>query len=265
MGKITLKEPSEKFDLMRGETRASGHPTHVRGSGSVEILSVSVEKITQYEKQARKRFSEEEIKSLAKSIDEVGLINPIQLIKLPEQGTFSVVNGERRLRAAKLLGMKKINCVILDSSDEIELISIVDNLQRQDLHPIELAGAFSSLLEGFGDKKRVAEKLGISYTSFLETVQLSKIPLPIQKILLDKNIRSRTIHRKIMRASSTDDMFKIVDSTLSSSSYSVVKKKTKIMEFTSLDGKVQVKIGYKRPNNDQIDRMIEILRSMREE
>ena len=100
---------------------------------------------------------------LINSIKEVGLIQPIQVAKLPERGFFAVVNGERRLKAAQKAGFVTIPCIVLEDNIQTELISVIDNLQRQDLHPVELALAFNSLVKHYGDKNLLRKSLGFLF------------------------------------------------------------------------------------------------------
>ena len=230
----------------------------LRGINDVEIFNLNIDNILPYEKQGRKNFLEDDIKGLADSISEVGVINPIQVIKNEKQGFFNVVNGERRLRAAQKLGLKTIPSIIIENNSKTELISVIDNIQRQDLHPVELAGAISSLVHNYGDKKDIAEKLGLPYTSVLENLKLLELPLEVRDELINKNISSRAIFRKIMKQKDKDSMLNI----LSNKKVKAVehkKKKSKIFDCYISNGSLEFNLDSNKISKEQIKKIISYL------
>lgn len=211
MGKVHYKKSSIKFDKIVPSTNDLVTKKNlIRGNNVTEIFKIDVNRIISFEKQARKIFNEKELINLADSIREVGITSPLLLIKDEEQGKFQVINGERRLKAAKIIGLDKVPCIIIDNNEKSELMAIVDNIQRADLHPVELSNAYQSFIKTYGDKKSVSEKIGVPYSSFVETLKLNKLPEEIKNYLLSNNIKSRSIFRKILKSPNLEEMKKIL-------------------------------------------------------
>ncbi len=120
-------------------------------------------KITEVEpnrNQARKRFDEEALEELANSIKEYGLIQPIVVTK--KDGYYSIIAGERRWRASKIAGLKEIPAIIREDNEKINSeISLIENMQREDLNPVEKAIGIKTLMDTYGmSQEEVAKKLG---------------------------------------------------------------------------------------------------------
>ena len=120
-------------------------------------------KITEVEpnrNQARKRFDEEALEELANSIKEYGLIQPIVVTK--KDGYYSIIAGERRWRASKRAGLKEIPAIIREDNEKINSeISLIENMQREDLNPVEKALGIKTLMDNYGmSQEEVAKKLG---------------------------------------------------------------------------------------------------------
>ena len=266
MGNIKTKKPSDKFYNFRKSklSTLAGAGDVPRGIGSVDVFDLRIADIDSYEKQARRVFNEEEIEGLAQSIDEVGIINPIQVIKLEEEGKFAVVNGERRLRAAQKLGLEKIPCIILTNNERTELISVIDNIQREDLHPVELADAFSSLSTDYGDKKLLAKKLGVPYTSLVETTKLSRLPQDVKRIILDKDIRSRAVFRELFKHKTAQEMLSFLSGREKTTKFKKATNKLRFtFEFDSAGGVTVSNIPKSIKSVEEIDSIINALQGVR--
>ena len=139
-------------------------------------------------KQPRTHFDEETIDSLAASIREVGVLQPIVVRRA--QGGYELIAGERRLRAAKKAGLATIPAVVRDSEDADTLReAIIENIHREDLGPIELAEAFRSLLDDLGLKQEtLAERLGVSRSHIANTIRLLQLSPAVQQLLADGKI-----------------------------------------------------------------------------
>ncbi len=126
--------------------------------------------------QPRKIFDEQALNELAESIKTYGIVQPI--IVNEKDGRFIIVAGERRWRAARIAGLKTIPCLIKDySKQEISEISIIENLQREDLNPIESARAIKNLLDEFNlTQEEVADKIGKSRPAVANTLRLLTLP-----------------------------------------------------------------------------------------
>ena len=125
--------------------------------------------------QPRKKFSEESLAELADSIRQYGIIQP--LIVQDKNGYYEIIAGERRWRAAKLAGLKEIPIIIRDiSQQEVMEISLIENIQRENLNPIEEALAYKRLLEEFNLKQEeVAKRVSKSRTAVTNSMRLLKL------------------------------------------------------------------------------------------
>lgn len=151
---------------------------------TTEFDHIPVEDVRPNPHQPRMVFDEESLSSLAASISEVGLLQPI-VVRQAEDGGYLLVAGERRWRAAKRAGLSEIPAVIRQSDDAGSLAAaLVENLQRQDLSPLEEAAAFSQLLEDFGmTHEELAERVGKSRPVITNTLRLLQLPPAIQGML----------------------------------------------------------------------------------
>lgn len=148
-------------------------------------------KITQVEpnrKQPRKNFDEDSLQELSDSIKQVGLIQPI--LVQDRKDHYEIIAGERRWRAAKMAGLKEVPVIIRDYSEqEIMEISLIENIQREDLNPIEEAQAYKRLLEEFHLKQdEVAERVSKSRTAVTNSMRLLKLGEKVQQMVIDEMI-----------------------------------------------------------------------------
>ncbi|MFQ5714295.1 MAG: ParB/RepB/Spo0J family partition protein [Candidatus Scalinduaceae bacterium] len=156
------------------------------GIGTVEsknITKISTEEVKQNESQPRKRFNQEQMKTLMKSIEEHGILQPI--IVCPTNRGYKIIAGERRWRAAKLLGLKEIpvNIKNVDSMKSLEL-ALVENIQREDLNPIEKARAYLELKNNFRlTHEKIAIKIGQDRSSIANTIRLLDLAEDIQELV----------------------------------------------------------------------------------
>jgi ParB family chromosome partitioning protein len=126
-------------------------------------------------------FDEEALASLAASIVEVGVLQPI-IVREAEEGSYTLVAGERRWRAARKVGLKEIPAIIRESDDRSLLTeALVENLQREDLSPLEEATAYQELLEDFGlTHEEVGNRVGKSRSAVTNSLRLLQLPAAIQ-------------------------------------------------------------------------------------
>lgn len=139
--------------------------------------------------QPRKNFDEAAISTLADSIREHGILQPI-LVRPLETGGYQIVAGERRWRAARMLGLDEVPVVIRELQDaETAQIALIENLQREDLNPIEEAQAFEQLHEMFHMKQdEIAKSVGCSRSAITNAIRLLKLPEEVQDMLTDGSI-----------------------------------------------------------------------------
>jgi len=153
-----------------------------------KFVDVDVEDIKPNPLQPRQDFDEEAIAELARSILETGILQPIVVV--PEDNRYKIIIGERRWRAARKAGLQKIPAVVRNMTPKQQVeASLVENLQRRDLNPIEIAKAYRRLIEELGyTQEEVARKVGKDRTSVANTIRLLKLPLEIQKMLAEGKI-----------------------------------------------------------------------------
>jgi ParB family transcriptional regulator, chromosome partitioning protein len=153
------------------------------GGLKFEELPISAIRPSTY--QPRRSFPETGIKELAASIREVGILQPL-VVRSTAEG-FELIAGERRLRAAKEAGLDRVPVLIRQAgeNESIEL-ALVENLQREDLNPLETAAAYQALMEGFGlTKELLAQRLGKSRAAVTNTLRLAQLPEQIRALLED--------------------------------------------------------------------------------
>ena len=157
----------------------------------VEKKGVETLKITEVEpnrEQPRKNFNEDALLELADSIKQYGVIQPLIVQKKADH--YEMIAGERRWRAAKMAGIKEIPVIIKDYSDQqVMEISLIENIQREDLNPIEEAMAYKNLMEEFHLKQdEIAEKVSKSRTTVTNSMRLLKLDKRVQQMMIDDMI-----------------------------------------------------------------------------
>ena len=155
------------------------------------ISQIPVGEIDPNPNQPRRVFDGEALQSLAASIAEYGLIQPIT-VRL-HYGRYELVTGERRLRAAKLAGLSRIPCIVLDvDMEESGLLAMVENLQREDLDFVEAARGIANLIKLFDlSQEEAARRLGLSQSAVANKLRLLKLPPDILAALRDKGLTER--------------------------------------------------------------------------
>ena len=141
--------------------------------------------------QPRKAFDHEALESLADSISQFGLIQPIVVRENPiSAGTYEIIAGERRYRASKMAGLNEVPCIIMDS-DELKTnqLAIIENVQRENLNPIEEATAYKTLIEGFGlSQEDLAKQVNKNRATIANMMRLLDLPEAVQQLLIDGKI-----------------------------------------------------------------------------
>jgi ParB family chromosome partitioning protein len=156
---------------------------------------------------------------------------------LGDDKKYEVVSGERRLRAAKLVGLKKIPCIIIADHSLAEEIALVENIQRQDLHPIELGDAFLKILN---DRKgmsqlELSERLGMSNKVVSEVIQYARLPKEVKDAVISKKIVGRDYLRKLLKSKDPIDLINKVSP--------VEKTNRSILRIMLNDGEFRVQLG----------------------
>jgi ParB family transcriptional regulator, chromosome partitioning protein len=161
-------------------------------SSNTQIVEIEIAKIQRNPHQTRKHFEADKITSLAQNIDKNGLINPITVLK-DDKGQYILLAGERRLRAYQELGKTKIPCIIKDfkklTTNDKFLISASENLQRENLNPIELAKTFQILMDTHGWSLRaMGRSIGMSGQYVLNYTNLLQLSDAVQEAVAKKTI-----------------------------------------------------------------------------
>ncbi len=153
------------------------------GVGGLKFEELPVSAIRPNARQPRQTFPRSGIEELAASIREVGVLQPLVVRSTP--GGFELIAGERRLRAAKEAGLERVPVLIRQAGDNESMeLALVENLQRENLSPLETAAAYQALMEGFGlTKDQLARRLGKSRAAVTNTLRLAQLPEPIREML----------------------------------------------------------------------------------
>lgn len=170
-------------------------PLHASPAG--EIQELPLDQIMPNRYQPRREFADWELAELAESIKQNGLLQPI-LVRRKGDGFFETIAGERRLRAAKLAGLRSIPAIVRNSTDEQSMeLALVENLQRKDLNPMEAARAYHRLINEFAfTQDTVAQRLGKDRSSIANIVRMVTLPNEI-KVLIESGAIS-TGHAKVI-------------------------------------------------------------------
>lgn len=156
--------------------------------GGLRFEEVPISAIRPNTHQPRRHFAESGIRELAASIREVGILQPL-VIRSTETG-FELIAGERRLRAAKEAGLDRVPVLIRQAAESESMeIALVENLQREDLNPLETAAAYGALMDGFGlTKEQLAARLGKSRAAVTNTLRLMRLPESVQTLVLAQKL-----------------------------------------------------------------------------
>jgi ParB family chromosome partitioning protein len=151
-------------------------------------MMCGIEELAPTKFQSRKLFDPEELKALADSIRESGIIQPI-VVRKADRG-FEIIAGERRWRAAQEAGLKTVPIVIREAADiEVAQISLIENIQRAELNPIEEAEAYQALSHQFDlSQEEISTRVGKDRSTVANTMRLLKLPEEIKKALVDKKL-----------------------------------------------------------------------------
>ena len=163
-------------------------PTRKEDEKVSQLIEVSVDEVVRDESQPRKTFSKEGLLELSESIKEHGILQPIVVVKQGEK--YQIVAGERRWRAAQLAELATVPVIVrtLDDQSRLEM-AIVENAQREDLNPIELATAYAKLKTQFNlTNEEIGQRVGKSAGSVINTMRLLKLPEEAKKAMQEHGL-----------------------------------------------------------------------------
>ena len=156
------------------------------GDPKDKVIMVKIAQVEPSRKQPRKQFDEDALLELAESIKQFGVLQPLLVQK--KEDYYEIIAGERRWRASKLAGIKEIPVMVKDFSDQEAVeISLIENIQRENLNPIEEAAAYKRLMEEFHLKQdTIAERVSKSRTAVTNSMRLLKLDERVQQMLIDE-------------------------------------------------------------------------------
>ncbi|MBN2654619.1 MAG: ParB/RepB/Spo0J family partition protein [Nitrospirae bacterium] len=255
-----------------------------------EVVFIEINKIIPNRNQPRKIFKDDALNELAASIKEKGVLQPV-IVSRSGDGSFNLIAGERRWRASTIAGLKKIPALIKDvsSQDSVE-IALIENIQREELNPVETAEAFNKLLKDFSLTQEVlSERVGKDRATIANYLRILKLPDDIKRYLYDSQLSlghakallsienkqkqikaAREIISKGLSVRAAEALVK----KLSDAKETVKKKKEKSPEVADLEDRLikslgtKVKIHHKKKSGkieieyyslDELDRLLEIL------
>lgn len=229
MVKVRYREISPELDKLASPVSTQISRVSIGFENEVgEFYYFSVEDLIPYKNQARSIFDEEEIEKLAETIKTHGIRQPLSILKSSlSPDKYEVVSGERRLRAAKLAGLKKVPCIVIKDEAQADEISLIENIQRQDLHPIELARSINTLVEGkpYGAKAELGRKIGLSKSQISDLLSLLSLDLEVQELLLTQSVRGREHFRKLLSFKAVHEQLQYIQSLKRSETNDIIKNK----------------------------------------
>ena len=257
------------------------------------IHFLDINSISPNSKQPRKNFDDEKIDELAKSIEAHGILQPIMVRKTGEG--YEIVAGERRWRAARKAGLKKIPSILRNLTEEQNmLVSIIENMQREDLNPMEEAEALSQMIITYGlTQEQISKSVGKSRPYITNVLRLLKLPAEIQEFVTngslstgharaiigieDRKVQLELAKYAVKEQISVREMEKLSKSNSLKGKAKPLKRK-KSLEISCVEEelkeilgtKVQLKYSGKKGkleiqcfSKEELDRIIELLRTLR--
>ena len=178
----------QKFTLGRG-LDALISTEAIRPAASSSIGEIEIAKIHANPNQPRHDFNEEALQELADSIKELGVIQPITLRKMDDD-TYQIIAGERRFRASQLAGKETIPAYILKADDEETMeMALIENIQREDLNPLEISLAYQQLIEQHNlSQEQLSKRVGKGRATVANFLRLLRLPATIQVALKERKI-----------------------------------------------------------------------------
>lgn len=297
------------LDAMISETAMKSRPTTKKTAQNKEskksieekkeetVLIVKMSQIEPNRKQPRKQFDEDGLVELSESIKQFGVLQPLLVQKKDDY--FEIIAGERRWRASKLAGLKEVPVIIKDFSEQEAVeISLIENIQRENLNPIEEAAAFKRLMEEFHLKQdTIAERVSKSRTAVTNSMRLLKLDERVQQMLIDEMISTGharallSVEDKEMQYGAAIKVFdeklsvreteKLVKDILNPTEKKQEKKEDSALELIyqqleeKIKGIVGSKVAIRRKNKDkgrieieyysqdELERIVELLESVR--
>lgn len=212
-------------------------------------LMIPLNKITNNSEQPRKFFDKENISELAESIKNHGIIQPLILKK--QKNNYIIVAGERRFRAAKMLGIEEVPAIIMDLTEkEILEIALIENIQRENLNPIEEAIAYKKLLSEFDlTQNELSQRIGKSRTAITNTMRLTNLDSRVQQYLIESVI-SEGHGRALLGTDDKEIQYKLAQK--------VIDEKLSVRDLERLIKKISNEPKFKKESKEESPYYIDI-------
>ena len=178
-------------------------------------VTLGINEIEPNRDQPRKQFDEKALEELSKSIEQNGIIQPL-LVRPMLDGSYQLVAGERRWRAARMAGLTEVPVTIREMTDEeASVFALIENLQREDLNPVEEAQGLKSLIETYGfTQEETADRVGKSRVAVTNTLRLLKLPASVLKLLGEGKLTAGH-SRALLSLDDEKEMLKIAEAAIS--------------------------------------------------
>jgi len=238
-----MAEKAHKRGLGTGLGALFGEDTLENDSGG--ILNMQIEKVEPRSDQPRMVFNQESLEELADSLRQFGMIQPITVRKL-DSGYYQIIAGERRWRAARIIGLKEVPVRVIEADDKRAMeLALVENLQREDLNPIEEAKGYRTLIEEYGmTQEEASQSIGKSRSAIANSMRLLNLTPPVMAMVEDGDI-SAGHARALLAIKDEADQLRIATKVLQES-LSVRQAENLATKFGSQSAKPE-----KQPQNQQ--------------
>ena len=244
-----MSKENKKLGMGLGALLSSSHPN------KSTVNKIDISKISPNKQQPRKNFEEKEVQELSSSIKNQGLIQPIIVRDVGNDG-YEIIAGERRWRACQLAGLHSVDCVVLEASEEkVFELALIENIQRQDLNVVEEAKAYKKLIEANNIKtEELSKKIGKSSSHVSNLIRILELDEEIHNMIISKKISMGHARALIGVPDAVAKANQIVEKKLSvrdveksTSKYKQVRKKQtqKDPNILDLEKELSDKIGLK--------------------
>ena len=181
MARTMQKGLGKGLGALLGDTSPLSSASAAEGSG---VTMLPIAQVEAYRKQPRKQFDEASLQDLADSIRRHGILQPLTVRKL-SSGYYQIIAGERRWRAARMAGLSEVPVLIIEADDRKAMeLAMIENLQREDLNPIEEAEGYKALMEDYGlTQEEAAERVGKSRSNVANVLRLLNLSAPVRALL----------------------------------------------------------------------------------
>ena len=211
--KTAVKAATEKANTRSSAPRAEAKPAAAPAADGEKVVELKISMVEPNRNQPRKKFKDEAISELADSIRQYGILQPLLVQK--EENYYQIIAGERRWRAAKKAGLKTVPAIIKDfSTQRVVEVSLIENIQREDLNPMEEARAYERLANDFSlTQEQIAEKVSKNRSTVANAMRLLKLGADVQDYVSD-GLLSEGHARAILALSDPDKQKAAADEVL---------------------------------------------------